>query len=150
MIRQFKFEDEVHHDLGCVPMAVRRKLDRVGIKISLEQWQQLGRGERLAICHLPVESGEELDALRVFINEAVQNRCGTTPKELPAEARTAAAPPDAPPVLLIERANAAGITLGPREWAGLDADERYALIKLGTGPEPSHNLVAGLTELLRR
>jgi hypothetical protein len=32
-------------------MAVRRKLDRLGIKIGLEQWELLGRGERLMICH---------------------------------------------------------------------------------------------------
>lgn len=150
MIHQFKFEDEVHQSLSCVPMAVRRKLDCVGVKISLEQWQRLGRGERLAICHLPIASGEEVEALRLFIHEAVQNRCGTTPKELPAEARAAAEPPDAPPALLVERAQAAGITLGPREWERLDSDERYALIKLGGAREPSHNLLAGLNELLNR
>jgi len=48
MMRQFKFEDEIHRTLSCVPMAVRRKLDKVGVKISLDQWQALGRGERLA------------------------------------------------------------------------------------------------------
>ena len=36
MIREFKFEDEMHSTLACVPMAVRRKLDRVGVKIGLE------------------------------------------------------------------------------------------------------------------
>ena len=55
MMREFKFEDDMHTTLACVPMAVRRKLDRVGVKVGLEQWKALGRGERLAICHLPVE-----------------------------------------------------------------------------------------------
>jgi hypothetical protein len=137
MIRRFKFEDEVHQTLSCVPMAVRRKLDRVGVKLSLEQWQQLGRGERLAIC--------------LFIREAVKDRCGgATPKELPDEVRAAADPPAHPPALLVERARDVGITLGEREWARLDSDERYALIKLGAGAEPSHNLAAGLRELLER
>jgi len=30
MIREFKFEDEMHTTLACVPMAVRRKLDPDG------------------------------------------------------------------------------------------------------------------------
>ncbi|HZP45799.1 MAG TPA: nitrate reductase associated protein [Candidatus Binataceae bacterium] len=151
MIRRFKFEDEVHQTLSCVPMAVRRKLDRVGVKLSLEQWQQLGRGERLAICHLPINDDEEIDALRLFIREAVKDRCGgATPKELPDEVRAAADPPAHPPALLVERARDVGITLGEREWARLDSDERYALIKLGAGAEPSHNLAAGLRELLER
>ena len=71
MIRHFKFEDEVHQSLSCVPMAVRRKLDRIGLKIGLDQWQQLSRGERLAVCHLPVESAEEQDVARTFMQGAV-------------------------------------------------------------------------------
>jgi hypothetical protein len=148
MIRQFKFEDEVYQSLSCVPMAVRRKLDRIGVKISLEQWQRLGRGERLAICHLPVESEEEIGVLRLFTCEAVQNRCGSTPKELSTEARAVADPPDAPPTLLVERARGVGVALGLPEWTRLDADERYALVKLGAGSEPSHNLLVALRELL--
>ncbi len=148
MLRRFKFEDEVYESLSCVPMAARRKLDRVGLKISLKQWQQLGRGERLAICHLPAESAEECEAVRVFVAEAVRNHCGVEAKELPLSDREAADPPALPPAILIERARAAAITLGQREWDKLDRDERYALMKLGGGSETSHNLRAALRELI--
>ena len=47
MIRKFKFEAEIYESLNCLPMATRRKLDAVGIKLHLAQWEQLGRGERL-------------------------------------------------------------------------------------------------------
>jgi hypothetical protein len=150
MIRQFKFEDEVHQSLGCVPMAVRRKLDRIGVKLSLAQWQQLGQGERLAICHLPVADEAECDAVRTFVQEAVQNRCGVGTKELSAEIRRAADPPTTPPATLVERASAIGVALGQADWDRLDADERYALIKLGGGADASHNLPAALHELLLR
>src|ERR1700680_1550467 len=80
MIRHFKFEDEVHHSLACVPMAMRRKLDRVGVKVSLEQGHGLARHERLAICHLPTASGEECDALKTFLEEVVRARSGTATK----------------------------------------------------------------------
>src|SRR5258708_39976645 len=79
MIREFKFEDEMHTTLACVPMAVRRKLDRVGVKIGLEQWKALARGERLAICYLPVERPEEREAVRLFINAAVRGGWGEGP-----------------------------------------------------------------------
>jgi len=148
MLRQFKFEQEVYATLSCVPMAARRKLDSVGLKISLNQWQQLGRGERLAICHLPAELPEEREALRLLLEEAVRNRCGAAVKELPPEARESAEPPRSPAARLVERAHAAGITLGQREWDRLDPDERYALMKLGGGPEASHNLPAALKELI--
>ncbi|MGH7838278.1 MAG: nitrate reductase associated protein [Candidatus Binataceae bacterium] len=149
MIRHFKFEDEIHQSLSCVPMAVRRKLDRVGVKVSLEQWQALGRGERLAICHLPVADSEECAAVRTFIQEAVQHRCASATKELSEEMRRTADPPVAPPATLVERARALGLGLTEADWNRLDADERYALIKLGAGIEVSHNLAAALHELVK-
>jgi len=147
-MRYFKFEDEVHQSLSCVPMTVRRKLDRIGVKISLEQWQALGRGERLAICHLPVEEAEECNAVRTFIEEALENRSVGASKELSGEARLSADPPATPPAPLVERARAAGVVIAQTEWDRLDADERYALIKLGGGKEASHNLIAALHELV--
>ena len=150
MLRQFKFEQEVYATLSCVPMAARRKLDRIGLKVSLSQWQQLGRGERLAICHLPAELPDEWEAIRTLLEEAVRARCNTAVKELPLEARASAEPPASPPATLVERARAAGITLGQSEWDRLDGDERYALMKLGGGAEASHNLTAALKELIER
>ena len=108
MIREFKFEDEMHTTLACVPMAVRRKLDRVGVKVGLEQWKALARGERLAICHLPVERHDEREALRLFINEAVRRVCGEEPRTL-AEAIGRRRPACELPGQLAERARAAGV-----------------------------------------
>jgi len=148
MIRRFKFEDEVHHSLACVPMAVRRKLDRVGVKVSLEQWQALPQHERLAICHLPTASEEECDALRTFIEEAVRLRSGAGTKALPESVRRSAEPPAAPPEKLVANAQTVGVTLNDAVWQRLDPDERYALIKLGGGAEQSHNFVTALRELI--
>jgi hypothetical protein len=150
MIREFKFEDEMHTTLACVPMAVRRKLDRVGVKIGLEQWKALARGERLAICHLPVERHDEREALRLFINEAVRRVCGEEPRSLAEAQRAVADPPVRLPAQLAERARAAGVMLDQAAWERLDADERYALIKLGGGAEVSHNLAAALAEFVQR
>lgn len=148
MIRKFKFEAEIYQSLSCLPMAARRKLDALGIKISLAQWEQLGRGERLMICHAPSGSEEERDALRTFIEEATIIRTGSAPKDLPEDSRKAAYPPAHPPAALTRNARAAGIELHDAAWAKLDDDERYALIKLGDTEKPSHNLKAALTEFL--
>ena len=126
MIRKFKFEDEMHESLQCVPMAVRRKLDRVGLKIGLEQWKSLDRGERLAICHLPVDSSEECDALGVFIREAMKRRFGVEPKSLTDAQRASAEPPAAPPDRVVSHARAAGFDLSRR---GLVATRRRRAIR---------------------
>lgn len=148
MIRRFQFEAEIYESLSCVPMQARRKLDAVGIKIGLAQWQQLGRGERLMICHAPANLPEECEALRVFVAEATMNRAGSAPKELPAEARRGANPPPSPPERLVAHARSFGRNLTQDNWNALDDDERYALVKLGDVERPSHNLPAALAEFL--
>ncbi len=147
MIRRFGFEDEMFRNLACVPMAVRRKLDRAGVKISLKQWQALARHERDAVCHLPAGDDEERGAMREFLAGAIAAHQAGAPKALPEAEINAADPPAAPPAGLIENARAEGVTIGAGEWARLDPDERYSLIKLGGG-ERSHNFRAALKELI--
>ncbi len=146
MIRQFRFEAEIYESLSCVPMQARRKLDAVGIKVGLAQWQQLARGQRLMICHAPASTDDEVAALRLFIEEATIAGSGSGPTELPDEVRRAANPPAAPPDRLVERARELGRNVTQQDWDRLDPDERYALIKLGGEAKPSHNLAAALAE----
>ena len=148
MLRQFDFEAEIYHSLNCLPMTARRKLDRLGLKISLEQWQRLSRGERLMICHAPVSTPEECDVLKLFLGEVSLARTGIAPKPLSDTSRKEAEPPPEPPETLVANAHALGVALTRREWEQLDDDERYALVKLGGTPRPSHNFKAALDELL--
>ncbi len=148
MIRKFAFAAEINRTLDLIPLAVRRKFHRAGLKDSLDQWQVLERDERLAICHLPVDSSEELEAFDLFVREAVRRRRGEEPSPLSDEKRAIAEPPAVPPEQLVARARAQGFTLDPTEWERLDADQRYALVKLGGGNRESHDLPAALAEFL--
>src|SRR5690349_6037564 len=148
MMRQFSFEAEIYESLSCLPMAARRKLDRLGLKVSLEQWQQLSRAERLMICHAPASAPDECEVLGSFIHEATLARSGFPPTALSDQSRKAAESATEPPATLVANANALGVALTTREWNQLDDDERYALIKLGGVARPSHNFKAALDELL--
>lgn len=148
MMRQFDFEADIYQSLSCLPMAARRKLDRLGLKIGLEQWQRFSRGERLMICHAPASMPDECDVLTLFINEVTAARSGSPPRALSAESRNEAEPPNLPPPSLVTNADAIGIAVTAQKWEGLDDDERYALIKLGCAERPSHNFKAALLELL--
>lgn len=130
MFRRFHFEEDIYCTLECVPMTVRRKLDRIGLKVHLAQWQALGQGERLAICHLPAGEPDECEALRTFIVEAVKRTSGKEPNDLTPEQRKAAEPPRDVPQSLVADAASAGATLTQAMWDRLDGDERYMLTKL--------------------
>ncbi|HEY2662730.1 MAG TPA: nitrate reductase associated protein [Candidatus Binataceae bacterium] len=149
-MRQFQFEAEIYRSFECVPMVARRKLDGVGVKLSLEQWKSLTRGERVEICEMPANSPDEAAALRDFVNQVVLIRHGTAPKVLAEEKRAVAHPLSSPPSDLVARAARIGFRLTQSEWDLIDDDERYALVKLGGGSEESHNLRAALTELITK
>lgn len=146
MFRHFDFEEEIYCTLDCVPMTVRRKLDRIGLKVHLAQWQGLGQGERLAICHLPADQADECEALRTFIVEVVKRTSGAEPKDLAPEQRVAAESPKTVPPALVADSKAAGAVLTQSMWDRLDDDERYMLTKLG-GPEKGDKLAIALREL---
>jgi hypothetical protein len=148
MIRKFNFEADIYESLNCLPMAARRKLDALGIKIHLAQWEQFGRGERLMICHAPSASDEERFALRTFIDEIAIARTGSPAKVLHEDVRQSAYPPAHPPLMLVQHAHTLGVELDDDAWAALDDDQRYALIKLGDVERPSHNLKQALREFL--
>jgi hypothetical protein len=148
MFRRFHFEEDIYCTLDCVPMTVRRKLDRVGLKIGLAQWQALGQGERLAICHLPADLPDECEAVRLFIIEAVKRVSGVEPKDLPPAQRMLAEPPREVPAAVVGDAKAAGVALTQARWDQLDDDQRYLLTKLA-GPAKTESLAVALRELFQ-
>ncbi len=148
MFRRFKFEAELYDTLEHMPLAVRRKFDLSGLSLSLAQWQNLGRGERLAICHFPVNLEEERTAFATFIREAVERSSQSSLSSAAEPEKFALESPPEPPQLLVQNSRAAGFELTKPLWGRLDADERYALLKLGGGQKVSRNFVAALKEFL--
>jgi hypothetical protein len=134
MYRRFRFEGDIHATLDCVPLTVRRKLDLAGLKISLEGWQALPFAERLALCHLPVDTDADLiayrDVMRGFCEQA-----GVPLKPLenvdPRLWRGSTVPS-----IVRGRLDANRLQLSDEDWRELDEETRYSLVKLA---DPKRN-----------
>lgn len=147
MYKRFEFEGDVHASLDCVPLTVRRKLDLAKTKISLEGWQRLPRAERLSLCHLPVDSAEDL-AVYQQVMAAFCERSGVATKPLHdpvVDGRLWNAP--AVPAPLRELAGKLGAALDDARWSALDEESRYALLKLADPKRTPEKLAAALIEL---
>ncbi len=146
MYRRFAFEGDIHASLSLVPLVSRRKLDLSRLKISLAGWQALSREERLSLCHLPVDSEEDLAVYREVL-QGFAARAGVPLEALWGEHPT---PADWSPAALLGRLRA---RLGERE--GLDEarlsrlgeEERYALHKLAEPRREPDKLRLALAEL---
>lgn len=69
-------------DLELIPRSVRDKLDRIGVKLHLKEWQQLPLQERVQLRDLPGDSTAEIDAYRRCLEEMVYRRTGSLPEKL--------------------------------------------------------------------
>ena len=142
MYLRFAFEGDVHETLQTIPLAVRRKLDLSGLKLSLAGWTALSRAERLAVCHLPVDSPGDLEVYREALRGFAE-RAGhpVTPLESgPADPESWGA--GRVPAAIAGRVDA-------REWSDLPDEARYVLLKLADPKRNPAKLDLALAELRR-
>jgi hypothetical protein len=147
MYLRFAFEGDVHETLATIPLAVRRKLDLAGLKLSLAGWTALSRAERLAVCHLPADSGRDLEVYREALRGFAE-RAGHPVVALeggPVDPGSWGAGNVAPAVAA--RMSELGREISGEEWARLSDEARYVLVKLAEPRRGPEKFVRALEEL---
>lgn len=69
-------------DLTLIPRSLRDKLDRVGIKLHLKEWELFSRAERQRLVDRPCESSDEIALLRADLTELIRRYTGRAPERL--------------------------------------------------------------------
>ncbi|HEX7886397.1 MAG TPA: nitrate reductase associated protein [Phenylobacterium sp.] len=143
----FAFEDDFVATLRCIPMAVRLKLDRSGIKLSLRQWSRFTREDRRDLLETPCAGEAEIETYRARLVQLVELRASEAAKplaELPQALWELAG--EAPPVVT---AYARSVGVPPPtalEWRRLTELQRFALIKLTRDNHDNVNFVPAMRE----
>ncbi len=68
--------------LELMPRVVRDKLDRVGIKLHLAEWQQLTMAEREQLRDRACLAAADVESYRAELDRMVRARCGKAPDPL--------------------------------------------------------------------
>lgn len=143
----FQFEQDFAGTLRCIPMAVRFKLDRCGIKLSLRQWARFTPEERDRALRLACDRREEIDAYRRELEELIQLRSSQPPQYLPIEALPQWADTTSVPEQVVQFA--VQLEVSPpnsTQWAALSALERFTLIKLSRAKHDNVNFLPAMRE----
>ncbi len=126
----FGFETDAERALVLIPMCVRLKLDTVGLKLSLKQWQRLPEPVRRAALEMPCESTAQGEAYRAYLTQMATCYAGDTVEAMrvgePAWCNPAAIPEAIPKAASTHQLTP--ITL--EGWRRLTSLQRFALIKL--------------------
>ncbi len=72
MPRIFSFERELHATLDLMPLAIRRKLDLAGVKLSLDGWQAMAIADRRALVEAEVGDDASLAAFAASLRAAAE------------------------------------------------------------------------------
>jgi hypothetical protein len=143
--RCFAFEADFVGDLRCIPMAVRRKLDLVGVKLKLSHWSHLSEAERERLLAWP-DDADALAELDRWLGERTAAMAdGPAGRLVPASG----APwqqGTAPPELVLASCRQLGLSFDPAAWGALDELQRFALVKLSHPGHEHRNLPRALAE----
>ena len=143
----FQFEQDFAGTLRCIPMAVRFKLDRCGIKLSLRQWVRMAPGERDRMLRLPCDRREEVEAYRRELEELIQLRSTQPPEYLPIEVEPLWADAGSVPDQVVQFA--VQVQVSPPnsiQWAALSPLQRFTLVKLSRAKHDNVNFVPAMRE----
>jgi hypothetical protein len=151
--RLFAFEVDIAVSLRRFPMAVRFKLDRCGIRLSLQNWQQLPYDARVALVRKSTERSEDRVAYIEFLSMLGATYWGSSeldqfiPESPPAWTSTATLPDM---VRTQVREFYGQVDLEGDAWSRLTDLERFALIKLSRPGHANRGARALFDELIFR
>jgi hypothetical protein len=144
----FAFEADFVATLRCVPMAVRFKLDRVGIKLTLRQWSRMQREDRQRLLSTPCASEAEVERYRTCLCDLIRLRSGEEPRVLDEPPTGAMWPRHPMPDSVRRQAKLQGLREpNAARWSQLPELHRFALVKLSRDNHDNINLAAAMREL---
>lgn len=143
----FQFETDFAGALYCIPMAVRRKLDLCGVKVSLKQWNRFTLEQREHLVARECDTPEEIGAYQREVIRLLEARAGDTPELLDPVAGTEWKDTSVVPQRLIDYCKERDVpapTLA--QWAALTELQRFALFKLTRPGHTNENFLPAMRE----
>ncbi len=144
--RFFGFESDLERSLACIPLAVRFKLDKCGIKLSLDQWQKLPEGNRRNLLNTRCESGVEIACFRRALETLIRAEFGDEPSRIAVDKALAWDAREVPPQVTRRTVELGGIPPTTPQWRTLTPLARFALVKLSRDGDHGRNLKPALRE----
>jgi hypothetical protein len=146
MTNFFKFEADFVESLRCIPMQVRMKLDTCGVKLKLTHWHQFSQQERQTLVEMPCLTDDEVEGYKEDVQQLVINHTGIPASELSIDDNPAWMDAQTIPDSVQEKAQEFDLLITLQQWAVLQPEQRFALIKLSRSSHENKNFFPALQE----
>ena len=123
------------------------KLDQVGIKLSLKQWNKLSVEGRRQLVERPCDESAQMESYKQYLTALIEKFTKTAVEPAPIDA----SPPWADVAVVCERICAWARTVGVapptlEQWAALTPLQRFALFKLTRPGHSNDNFIPAMRE----
>lgn len=147
-VEYFQFEDDFMEDnIRCIPMIVRFKLDACGIKLKLKEWSKMTIEERAKLANLSIDSENQLNAYRNYLEDLIAYQTGQRPSYLlPDQLNSDWSQTDQIPSRLSNKLLEVNMSLSISQWRNLSVLQRYALLKLTRPGHENKNFPKAMKE----
>jgi hypothetical protein len=143
----FEFEKDFAGSLRCIPMAVRFKLDHVGIKLTLQQWSRFGNDERMDLVERACDTPESVASYRDRLVSLIQACTQQAAKRIDVDPRPVWSDvTHMPPDLVRQSESCAIAPPSLAQWAALTDLQRFTLLKLAREGHDNANFVPAMRE----
>jgi hypothetical protein len=141
----FGSETDFTDSLRRIPMAVRFKLDPVGIKLSLQQWSRFAHPDHQWLLGQPCETLGEVEIYRDSLTALIAQHTGEAAKAIDDGEGVDWKASRLVPHALTTQARSKGV-MAPTgdQWAKLTDLQRFALLKLTLAGHDNENFVAAM------
>ena len=146
-IEYFLFEEDfMEGNFRCIPMIVRFKMDKAGIKLKLSEWSKFNTEERINLAQLPCFYDEEINEYNIYLTGLVKRYTQRDAKKLAIEECPLWADTYTIPEILSEKLSEFGWKLPIEKWSGLTNLQRFALLKLCRPNHENRNFPKAIKE----
>lgn len=143
----FQFEKQFANDLQCIPMIVRFKLDKAGIKLSIKQWHHFQFEDRSQLATLPCTSITQINNYKIFLTKLISEKTDEQPVVIAAEIHPEWLNINTVPEQVIMQAIGVGIKPPLVEmWSKLNDLQRFTLYKLSRAGHGNQNFLPAMRE----
>lgn len=146
-IEYFSFEEDfVEKNIRCIPMIVRFKMDKAGIKLKLNEWTRFTVGERIQLASMPCESENEARQYHEYLRSLVKKHTNKDATLLEVNGYPEWRLQYSIPVEVRQRLVDENSDMSVEQWRDLTRLQRFALVKLSRPGHESKNFIKATRE----
>lgn len=143
----FQFELDFAGRLHCIPMSVRLRLDQVGIKLSLRQWNRIPSPARRALVERPCNTAAEMRLYKEYLVSQIEAHTRAPVEWAPLDPTPVWADASVVPARICEWARGVGVAPPTSEqWAALSPLQRFTIFKLTRPGHTNENFLPAMRE----